>query len=202
MRNRCRSRRDGTRGAREQDQQASNESGTTRHGGVFSSAVVGIQSLVGRNRRNNLRWGIAVRQAGAGSRQRFRVIVRSKMVHSLLFLAVVVLQSGRAQRHGTHSVPTALEISSKSLWLFSNYHYECGSLPPAYIADEHGRPLHSWRVLILPYINQALSLCRNPCMHIEHGSSKRALDHSTGYDNNFAGDAFPASTQNRESLTP
>jgi prepilin-type processing-associated H-X9-DG protein len=30
--------------------------------------------------------------------------------------------------------------------------YKC--FPPAYIADEQGRPVHSWRVLVLPYIEQ------------------------------------------------
>jgi len=30
------------------------------------------------------------------------------------------------------------------------YHSVHGSFPPAYIADESGRPMHSWRVLILP----------------------------------------------------
>lgn len=30
--------------------------------------------------------------------------------------------------------------------------YHC--FPPAYIADDQGRPMHSWRVLILPYIEQ------------------------------------------------
>ncbi|MBL8851102.1 MAG: DUF1559 domain-containing protein [Planctomycetaceae bacterium] len=29
-----------------------------------------------------------------------------------------------------------------------------GQLPPAYIADENGRPMHSWRVLLLPYMEQ------------------------------------------------
>jgi prepilin-type processing-associated H-X9-DG protein len=28
-----------------------------------------------------------------------------------------------------------------------------GQLPPAYIADENGVPMHSWRVLILPYLD-------------------------------------------------
>ena len=28
------------------------------------------------------------------------------------------------------------------------------SFPPAYVADENGRPMHSWRVLILPYMEQ------------------------------------------------
>ena len=36
-----------------------------------------------------------------------------------------------------------------------NYHDEYGSFPPAYTTDETGRRLHSWRVLILPFIDQA-----------------------------------------------
>ncbi|MFH1923215.1 MAG: DUF1559 domain-containing protein, partial [Planctomycetota bacterium] len=35
-----------------------------------------------------------------------------------------------------------------------NYHDDHGCFPPAYIADEDGRPMHSWRVLILPYMEQ------------------------------------------------
>jgi prepilin-type processing-associated H-X9-DG protein len=34
------------------------------------------------------------------------------------------------------------------------YHSTRGSFPPAYIADEDGRPKHSWRVLILPFLEQ------------------------------------------------
>ena len=33
-----------------------------------------------------------------------------------------------------------------------NYHGAHGCFPPAYIADENGRPMHSWRVLILPFL--------------------------------------------------
>ena len=29
-----------------------------------------------------------------------------------------------------------------------------GTFPPAYLADENGRPMHSWRVLILPYLDR------------------------------------------------
>jgi hypothetical protein len=32
-----------------------------------------------------------------------------------------------------------------------NYHQAFGCLPPAYVADRDGRPLYSWRVLMLPY---------------------------------------------------
>jgi hypothetical protein len=35
-----------------------------------------------------------------------------------------------------------------------NYHDTYGTLPPAYIADENGKPMHSWRVLILPFMEQ------------------------------------------------
>ncbi|MGO9109778.1 MAG: DUF1559 domain-containing protein [Thermoguttaceae bacterium] len=33
-----------------------------------------------------------------------------------------------------------------------NYHQVNGCFPPAYIADRNGKPIHSWRVLILPYM--------------------------------------------------
>src|SRR5579864_1434043 len=36
-----------------------------------------------------------------------------------------------------------------------NYHDTFGSFPPAYIADSNGRPMHSWRVLLLPFFDQA-----------------------------------------------
>lgn len=34
------------------------------------------------------------------------------------------------------------------------YEEKHGSFPPAYTVDEKGNPMHSWRVLILPFINQ------------------------------------------------
>jgi Protein of unknown function (DUF1559) len=37
----------------------------------------------------------------------------------------------------------------------ANYHQEFGCYPPAYIADRDGKPMHSWRVLILPFLEQA-----------------------------------------------
>jgi len=35
-----------------------------------------------------------------------------------------------------------------------NYHDAFGSFPPAYTVDANGKPLHSWRTLILPYLDQ------------------------------------------------
>ncbi|MGL6193485.1 MAG: DUF1559 domain-containing protein [Thermoguttaceae bacterium] len=37
---------------------------------------------------------------------------------------------------------------------FHNYHDANGCFPPLYTVDKDGKPLHSWRVLILPYIEQ------------------------------------------------
>lgn len=36
----------------------------------------------------------------------------------------------------------------------ANYETANGHLPPAYVAGPDGRPWHSWRVLVLPYIEQ------------------------------------------------
>ena len=35
-----------------------------------------------------------------------------------------------------------------------NYHDVYQALPPAYTVDAHGKPLHSWRTLILPFLEQ------------------------------------------------
>jgi hypothetical protein len=36
-----------------------------------------------------------------------------------------------------------------------NYHVAYDALPPAYIADASGRPMHSWRVLLLPFMGES-----------------------------------------------
>lgn len=38
-----------------------------------------------------------------------------------------------------------------------NYYSDYGCFPPAYVADAKGRPLHSWRALLLPYLDPALA---------------------------------------------
>jgi len=35
-----------------------------------------------------------------------------------------------------------------------NYHTAHGAFPPAYFSDKTGRPIHSWRVLILPFLGE------------------------------------------------
>jgi prepilin-type processing-associated H-X9-DG protein len=38
-----------------------------------------------------------------------------------------------------------------------NYHVDYGTYPPAYIADADGTPIHSWRALLLRYIDEDLA---------------------------------------------
>ena len=35
---------------------------------------------------------------------------------------------------------------------FYNYHNDYGSFPPAYVTDNNGNRMHSWRMLVLPYL--------------------------------------------------
>ena len=53
------------------------------------------------------------------------------------------------------SPPHWCENNLKQIGLaLHNYHSDYGCFPPAYVADADGRPMHSWRVLILPYIEE------------------------------------------------
>ncbi|GAA4431916.1 DUF1559 domain-containing protein [Bremerella cremea] len=49
----------------------------------------------------------------------------------------------------------AIASSLKQIGLaMHDYHDAHGSLPPAMVTDNEGRPLYSWRVLILPYMGE------------------------------------------------
>jgi len=69
----------------------------------------------------------------------------------LLALLLPATRSGREAarrmqcRNNLHQIGLALHI----------YHDVYQSFPPAYTVDESGRPLHSWRTLILPFLDQA-----------------------------------------------
>lgn len=38
--------------------------------------------------------------------------------------------------------------------MMQNYVHAHGCFPPAHLADQHGNPAHSWRVLLLPFTNE------------------------------------------------
>lgn len=92
-----------------------------------------------RPRKSNMTLIIVV-LAGAG------VLV----VPCLLGLLLPAVQQAREAARRT-SCRGNLQIIALAL---HNYHDEHRTFPPAYIADENGKPMHSWRVLILPYLGE------------------------------------------------
>ncbi|MCA8992264.1 MAG: DUF1559 domain-containing protein [Planctomycetaceae bacterium] len=50
--------------------------------------------------------------------------------------------------------PCKRNLKSIGLALY-NYADVYGGFPPAYTTDENGKPLHSWRTLLLPFVDQA-----------------------------------------------
>lgn len=63
----------------------------------------------------------------------------------------LLLPAVQVAREAARSANCASNLKNIGLALH-NYHNDHGTFPPAYIADENGRPMHSWRVLILPYM--------------------------------------------------
>jgi hypothetical protein len=73
---------------------------------------------------------------------------------SLYFVVFVfVLPMISAAREAARRMQCTSHLKGLALAMH-NYHDVYHSFPPAYTVDPSGKPLHSWRVLILPYIEQ------------------------------------------------
>ncbi len=72
---------------------------------------------------------------------------------SWLFITVVVPQIKDLQSR-SRSARCASNLTRIAVALRA-YHQDYGSFPPAVTLDASGRPMHSWRVLILPYLGEA-----------------------------------------------
>lgn len=66
----------------------------------------------------------------------------------LLGLVFPAMQSAREAARRAACLNNLKQISLG----LQNYYSAHGHFPPAYVADADGRPMHSWRVLILPYM--------------------------------------------------
>jgi hypothetical protein len=83
-----------------------------------------------------------------------------------LGLLVVAVLGGLTAILSGVLVPAARQVSQSSQrracednlrqisMAMQRYHDQHGHFPPAYVADESGKPMHSWRVLLLPYLGQ------------------------------------------------
>ncbi len=72
----------------------------------------------------------------------------------VLFLIGLILPAGPAAREVAPSAqcPNNLEQIALALHMYLDDHH---CLPPTHLCDREGRPMHSWRVLILPYLESA-----------------------------------------------
>ena len=77
------------------------------------------------------------------------IIVVVIVIVVVVVMAPLVQQQSRGE--GPNRQTTRRNMLKQIGIALHNYHDVHGVFPPAYISDEQGRPMHSWRVLILPY---------------------------------------------------
>ncbi len=69
-------------------------------------------------------------------------------------LVALLLPAVQAAREAARRTQCTNNLKQIALAMH-NYHDVYGSFPAAYIADENGRPMHSWRVALLPYLERS-----------------------------------------------
>jgi prepilin-type processing-associated H-X9-DG protein len=72
-----------------------------------------------------------------------------------LMLPGLLLPAVQQAREAARRTQCQNNLKQIALALHS-YHDVYGAFPPAFIADKDGKPMHSWRVLILPYLDATL----------------------------------------------
>jgi hypothetical protein len=73
---------------------------------------------------------------------------------TLVVLIALLLPAVSAAREAARRIACNNQLKQIGIALY-NYHVANGCFPPAYIADKNGKPMHSWRVLILPFLDDA-----------------------------------------------
>jgi hypothetical protein len=79
-----------------------------------------------------------------------RWIVGVAFIGLVVIFFFVLMNWILTQRHLARMSSSQGRLSQLRLAL-RNYHEVYGSLPPAYLSDSKGKPLYSWRVLLLPF---------------------------------------------------
>ncbi len=76
----------------------------------------------------------------------------------LLFLGAMIIGIMYPAIHAAHDAASNVEEMNQMAQIACAIHTYAdaheGQLPPAYTVDKNGKPLQSWRVLILPYLNE------------------------------------------------
>ncbi|QDT48837.1 hypothetical protein Pan258_28830 [Symmachiella dynata] len=82
-------------------------------------------------------------------------LVEFLVVLGIMALLIALLMPAVRGRQPARRTHCRNNLKNIGLALY-NYHDVYGSFPPAYTVDADGKPLHSWRTLILPYMDQGL----------------------------------------------
>ena len=92
------------------------------------------------------------KSAARNARIAFWCLVAGFIFH-VTVLAVSLPTAIQAAREGSTSVKCLNNVTKigEALFQYDKVH---GALPPLYTVDDKGNPLHSWRVLLLPYMEQ------------------------------------------------
>lgn len=85
--------------------------------------------------------------------RRFSILRVFAALGGILLLIALMLPAVRTAGPAARRAQCVNNLKQIALALH-NYHQDFQALPPAYTVDESGRPLHSWRTLILPYLEQ------------------------------------------------
>ena len=88
---------------------------------------------------------------------RYGLILWMLFVCIPVFLGIIIAEFLLPEDFLVHEDMRRMACSSrlKAIGLaMHNYHDKYGCFPPAYVADRNGRPMHSWRVLLLPYLER------------------------------------------------
>ena len=85
----------------------------------------------------------------------YRITLIELIVLAVIIAGLVALlwPAVKAARETPRKLTCSMRMKMLGLALH-NYQYEYGTLPPAYTVDAEGNKLHSWRVLLLPFLEQ------------------------------------------------
>ncbi|MCB9874155.1 MAG: DUF1559 domain-containing protein [Planctomycetaceae bacterium] len=84
---------------------------------------------------------------------RFRILELLAIIAIIGLLVALLIPATRTAVPAARRMHCSVNLKQIALALH-DYQDTYGTLPPAYIAAEDGTPLHSWRVLILPFLEQ------------------------------------------------
>jgi prepilin-type processing-associated H-X9-DG protein len=89
------------------------------------------------------------------ARRRFKLSEIAAALGAILLLIALLLPAVRSGSGGVAARRAQCTNCLKQIVLaLHQYAQEYGALPPAHTVDANGRPLHSWRTLVLPYLEE------------------------------------------------